>query len=159
MALSGAIFCWTMLSTIVDRNMMNGNFIAEAIENTGVPARQLSATEVRNVVLSARQRLGIDITANTPWDSAEAPDGKLKHDGWELIAMYLGTDPAYVFTAGAGDIWRFNGGEDLLRVLRDCPPLEFYACNCEFSYLLCFNHHDYVIGWGAARSWVDSLES
>lgn len=133
------------------------NFIAEAIENTGVQARELCSLERQNVIENLHDRLGIDITAKAPWDNAEAPEGKLRQDGWELIPKYVGAIQCFVFTPGANEIWEFDGEDDLLRVLRECPALEFYVCDCDFDYLLCFNHHDYVVGWGRASSWVDSL--
>ncbi|GAB9134881.1 hypothetical protein BDS110ZK25_20780 [Bradyrhizobium diazoefficiens] len=49
---------------------------------------------------------------------------------------------------------KFSCGADLLRVLEDCPALEFYVCDEKASYLLCSNHHDFVVGWGAALPWV-----
>lgn len=30
----------------------------------------------------------------------------------------------------------------------------FYLTNASTDYLLCFNHHDYLIACGAAREWV-----
>ncbi|MGY3120680.1 hypothetical protein ACVWXQ_004617 [Bradyrhizobium sp. S3.14.4] len=52
------------------------------------------------------------------------------------------------------DLEIFVCGADLLRVLEDCPALEIYVCDEEASYLLCSNHHDFVVGWGAALPWV-----
>jgi hypothetical protein len=63
-----------------------------------------------------------------------------------------------MFLEGARKIWRFRSGSGLLRVLEDSPALEFYVCDKEASYLLCSNHHDFVIGWGAASPWVERLE-
>ncbi|HAM44040.1 MAG TPA: hypothetical protein DCM67_03315 [Propionibacteriaceae bacterium] len=58
---------------------------------------------------------------------------------------------------GAATVWRFRHGEDLARVLAECPPGAFFVCDEEAHDLLCSNHHDVVSGWGAAAAWVDAL--
>jgi hypothetical protein len=62
-------------------------------------------------------------------------------------------------SGSARSVWKFRNGSDLLRVLEDCPALEFYVSDEEASYLLCSNHHDFVIGWGAASQWVGRLQA
>lgn len=62
-----------------------------------------------------------------------------------------------MFIAGARTIWRLNNGSDLLKVLNECPPLEFYVCDEDARFLLCSNHHDFLIGWGEALDWVSGL--
>jgi hypothetical protein len=64
-----------------------------------------------------------------------------------------------MFLDGADIVWKFSGGPDLLCVLNECPALEFYVCDEDASYLLCSNHHDFIIGWGAAEPWVERLGS
>jgi hypothetical protein len=137
--------------------MMSLDFIAEAIAETGVQADRLVVAERLNVISKLRERFGIDITTDRPWDCVTAPQGKLRPDGWKLIPEHIGATEALVWTVAAETIWKFRQGGDLLRVLQDCPALEYYVCSPDFGYLLCFNHHDYVIGWGTASDWVASL--
>ncbi len=63
-----------------------------------------------------------------------------------------------MFLSEAAYIWKFGSGYDLLRVLLECPALEFYVCDEDGSYLLCSNDHDFIIGWGTARPWVETLD-
>ena len=138
---------------------MGPSHISSALHATGNPAEVLGAAERTALVVRLRERLGVDATAHKPWDSPAAPQGQLRPDGWELIPAYVGGTTCLMFLDGANTVWQFSSGSDLLRVLEDCPALEFYVCDREASYLLCTNHHDFVIGWGAATSWVDGLGS
>ncbi|MDA9505026.1 hypothetical protein XI09_10005 [Bradyrhizobium sp. CCBAU 11386] len=119
-------------------------------------AEVLNEAERRSIVISALDRLGVDVTSRAPWDRAPSAQsvGRQKPDGWELIPKYVGTSQCLMFLEGARSIWKFSCGTDLLRVLEDCPALEFYVCDEEASYLLCSNHHDFIVGWGAALPWV-----
>jgi len=136
---------------------MSSNHVSSALKATGIQAEELGAREKQAVVVRLLERLSVDVTGHAPWDHKAAPDGRLRPDGWELITKYVGTTACMMFLEGAHTVWKFSSGSDLLRVLKDCPALEFYVCDEDASYLLCSNHHDFVIGWGAARSWVESL--
>ncbi|RQH08285.1 hypothetical protein [Bradyrhizobium sp. RP6] len=135
---------------------MSFDHVASAIVNTGVQAAGLNEAERRSIVIRVLERLGIDVTSHAPWDRAPSAqsEGRQRPDGWELIPKYVGATQCLMFLEGARSIWKFSCGADLLRVLEDCPPLEFYVCDEEASYLLCCNHHDFIVGWGAALPWV-----
>ena len=138
---------------------MSSDLISSALKLTKVHAEVLGAVEKQAVVARLSQRLGVDVTRRAPWDNDAAPDGRLRPDGWELIPHYVGSATCLMFLEGAQTIWKFRNGTDLRQVLKDCPALEFYVCDHEARYLLCSNHHDFVIGWGAAMPWVQSLGS
>ena len=131
--------------------------VSSALSATGVQAEILSAPENKALVVRLRERLGVDVRAHAPWDDKAESSGKLRSDGWELIPAFVGATACYVFLDGADIIWKFGNGSDLLHVLKECPALEFYVSDRDASYLLCRNHHDFIIGWGAARPWVDRL--
>jgi hypothetical protein len=138
---------------------MNGSeHVSAAITSASVAAEVLDAGERSAVVLRLRERLGVDVKRHHPWDDRSAPDGRLRPDGWELVPTYMGAEPCLMFLDGADVIWKFATGNDLLRVLKECPALEFYVCNEDAGYLLCSNHHDYLIGWGTAGTWVAKLD-
>lgn len=138
---------------------MDPDHISSALRATGVEAQVLGAGERNALVVRLRERLGVDVVAHAPWSDSAAPDGRPRPDGWELIPTYVGTTACLMFLDGANTVWKFRKGSDLLRVLKECPAFEFYVCDQEASYLLCSNHHDFVIGWGAATRWVNDLDS
>lgn len=136
---------------------MSSDHISNALDSAQVQAAQLGTEERLALVVRLRERLGVDVTSRAPWDNIHSPEGQLRPDGWELLPHYVGSANCLMFLDGAITIWKLNNGSDLRRLLENCPALEFYVCDQEASYLLCSNHHDFVIGWGAATSWVESL--
>jgi hypothetical protein len=131
--------------------------ISSALSATGVRAEVLGAAEKKALVVRLSERLGVDVRAHAAWDDKTAPDGQLRSDGWKIIPTYVGATSCLMFLDGANVVWKFRNGSDLLRVLEECTALEFYICDQDASYLLCSNHHDYVVGWGTAKPWVGRL--
>lgn len=132
--------------------------VTEALKATGIEAEVLGAAYRSAIIAKLGLSFAIDLSKSTAWDRANAPDGKQRIDGWELIPQFVVPSTAcLMFLDGARTIWRLNNGNDLLEVLKECPPLEFYVCDDDARYLLCSNHHDVVIGWGEARHWVSGL--
>jgi hypothetical protein len=136
-----------MLSTMLDH-------IFRAINETQAAAALLDDEQRHEMAALLRSRLGVNVLSHSPWDNSEAPRGLRTTDGWQLIPAYVGTSECVMFVAGASACWTFRDGSDLLRVLEECPALEFYVSDKDASYLLCSNHHDFVIGWGDAAGWV-----
>jgi hypothetical protein len=136
---------------------MSLSHVSSAISETGVPAQVLSERDRKALQVRLLERLGVDTAHRAPWE--HGGEGARRPDGWELISKYAGANPCVMFLEGADEVWRFQNGRDLLRVLKDCPAVEFYVCDNDASYLLCHNHHDFVIGWGEASYWVKRLQS
>jgi hypothetical protein len=134
------------------------DYVSSAVSDTGTPAILLGEKERQVMVIRLRERLGVDVSRYRPWDkNDDVSEGKQRVDGWELIPTYVGEKECLMFLDDGRSIWKFRDGSDLLRVLGDCPAIEFYVTDEEASYLLCHNHHDFVIGWGEASQWVKQL--
>ena len=135
---------------------MRTGWVNAALEASATPAKLLEAPERQALVSCLRERLGVDVARYWPWQSVDAASVQ-REDGWMRIAAYVGEAPCLLFLDGADTIWRLASGSDLLRVLEECPLIEFYVCDEAANYLLCHNHHDFVIGWGAASTWVEAM--
>ncbi|VIO66769.1 hypothetical protein [Bradyrhizobium ivorense] len=134
---------------------MSWDHVSSAIGDAGIQAEVLNEERRRAVVVRLLERLAIDVTSRFPWE--HGGEGKQRSDGWKLIPEFVGSNVCLMFFDGADEILKFQSGQDLLRVLKNCPPLEFYVCDEDASYLLCHNHHDFVVGWGRASQWVERL--
>jgi hypothetical protein len=93
------------------------------------------------------------------WNTTDAQAGIQNVSGWELIPKFVGDLPCLVFSPGATAVWRFAEGAELLKFLRETPHFEFYVCDTQATYLICFNHHDFILGWGRCTTWVQQLEN
>jgi hypothetical protein len=54
--------------------------------------------------------------------------------------------------------YEFSSAEDLRLVLAESAGFEFYVTNKEVDFVLCHNHHDFIIGVGACRQWLSAIE-
>jgi hypothetical protein len=133
--------------------------IADFVGETSATPVQLSAAERSVVVQSLNDRLNVDVQAKMPWDAVDAPHGVQATSGWKLVPMFVGEAPCLVISACATSIWKFANGVELLLFLEASPPFEFYICDAQATYLLCFNDHDFVIGWGRSIEWVRQLKT
>jgi hypothetical protein len=136
----------------------NLDHISAALMNLGLESDELAADERQALVVRLQQRLGVTVTDESPWDDHAAPQGILNPDGWNLIASFVGINDCYIFQSKAQRIWKLTDGASLLDILEDSPGFEFYVCDRRADYLLCHNHHDFVIGWGSAERWVRDIE-
>ncbi len=48
-------------------------------------------------------------------------------------------------------------GRDAVAILEECTGFEFYLTNVEAKFLVCFNHHDFLIAAGDAAPWLIAL--
>lgn len=130
--------------------------IAAAIREADIAAVELAPAERASVLAIILESLHVDVL-RTPWDDASAPGGVRRADGWSLIPQYVGSRTCLLITDDAERVWQLRDGGELLRLLGETPGFEFYVCDPSATYLLCHNDHDYLIGWGAAVTWVASL--
>lgn len=138
---------------------MEDDQIAEFLgETTIVPAR-LSSSERDAVIQLLQERLDVNVEVLMPWNAGYAPAGTQNASGWELIPRFVGDLPCLVFSPLATGVWRFADGSELLKFLRETPHFEFYVCDPEATYLVCFNHHDFILGWGDSITWVQQLKN
>ena len=52
------------------------------------------------------------------------------------------------------EVFHFASGEALDEVLADTFGFELYVTDEEASFLLCFNHHDFLLASGKAVEWL-----
>lgn len=90
------------------------------------------------------------------WDQENDDPSIQEENAWELVAEFIGDAPCVILwePRTESQLIEFLSGQDLVRVLRECHRTEFYITDRDSSYLLCFNHHDFLIGSGRAAPWL-----
>lgn len=80
-------------------------------------------------------------------------------NGWNYIKNFVGTNLCVMFFNYNEDksSITINDGIDLDSILSETYRFEFYITNYEADYIICFNHHDCLIGCGTAKKWIKSL--
>lgn len=56
-------------------------------------------------------------------------------------------------------MFKIKNGMDLDFLLSGTSGFEFYVTDLEYSYLICFNHHDMLYGCGKAIQWIEKLKN
>ncbi len=97
------------------------------------------------------------------WDSKFFAEhiSRQAEDGWKWCGDFVGNQEVILFFNSSDEEAAFvvGGGEALVRLLGEMHRVEFYLTNMSTDYLLCFNHHDYLIACGAAREWLATYQT
>jgi len=135
---------------------MIGQWISEAAGNAEQTVIPLSTQVVNALVLTIRSRFVNDTRSKAfLWDSFRDEVAVQDPDGWLIAAGYPEPEPILLFLDGDSFVaYRFASSSALQRVLADSPGFEFYLTNPEASFVLCFNHHDVLIGVGDCLDWL-----
>lgn len=124
----------------------------------GLRCRLMPYEQLAPLVAQLGQRLGIDFARARIWDDAHPDSAALQcADGWQAVASLVGERVCWMMSSDRRAALSFECGEDLQRVLAETPPFEFHVFDPSCTWLLCFNDHDFLIGWGEAAHWVEQL--
>ena len=92
------------------------------------------------------------------WERLTASAGRQNAYGWREIGRFV--DGALILLVDDPQghcAFRFDTAAALQGVLEETSGFEFYATDDALTFLLAFNHHDFVIGAGRAEAWIRSL--
>lgn len=79
-------------------------------------------------------------------------------DAWRFIPHFVGNNTILFLEKGDADFAIiFKQSNHLKVLLENSFQFGFYLTNASFDYLLCFNDHDYLIGSGEAKKWIESM--
>src|SRR3712207_2762173 len=91
------------------------------------------------------------------WETARNCASVHDPDGWRWISGFVGSR-ACVLLFDAGEeagMFHVPSGPALESLLANSHGFEFYVTDMDASYLICFNHHDVLVCWGSARTWLE----
>jgi hypothetical protein len=138
---------------------MTSEWIQNALTTTGVFARRLDDGSLRRLTASLYARFVDSRTEDDGralWELLRDASSKRAPDGWKQVCEHAPPEPILLFTEeGQWHGYAFVSGEDIRRVLSEAPGFEFYIADDQANTLLCFNHHDFVIGVGRQSDWID----
>jgi hypothetical protein len=77
-------------------------------------------------------------------------------DGWRWIREFIGARSCILlFDLGEeAEMFHVPSGGALEALLGNTFGFEFYATDANASYLICFNHHDFLVCCGDAEAWL-----
>ncbi len=77
---------------------------------------------------------------------------------WSWVAEFIAGREAILFfnSSDSRVIFVFADGQDLGTILAETPGYEFYMTDRAATYLLSYNHHDYLSALGMAMPWLET---
>ena len=94
------------------------------------------------------------------WDGLSDYSVVNDSSGWIYICQFIGDKPCILFFYDL-EKWKavvINSGHELVTLIGEMYGFEFYVFDSSINYLICFNHHDQLIGVGSAKEWVKNLQ-
>ena len=79
-------------------------------------------------------------------------------NGWAKLANYVKQNSCIMFFDENDEAISIKNGDELYTLIYEMYGFEFYITNNMTDYLLCFNHHDCIIGCGEASEWLENLK-
>lgn len=93
------------------------------------------------------------------WEDVRGATAVQNPEAWRWIADFFSgrAEPVIIFFNPADEpaMFAFRHGAQVVPVLEETPAFEFYLTDAEATYLLCFNHHDFLIAAGTAAQWLE----
>ena len=135
------------------------NWVTEAAAVTKVQVSPLPKSKVEQLV--AR----IVATYTDPalpacflWESFIDEVSCRRSDGWEKVCEYGESHPILLYVDESDfEGVAFPSSDGLRQILSETPNCEFYVTNIETDFVLCFNHHDFLIGVGTCKDWLSAI--
>lgn len=80
-------------------------------------------------------------------------------EAWRWIEQFVGNRPIVIFfdITECKQILQLVNGINITSVLANSSGFTFYVTDITYSYLICFNDHNFLIGCGTAKLWIDSF--
>lgn len=133
--------------------------IARAIADHAFEADELGRDEARQAEASLGSKFA---TAGSGplWERLEDTAAWRSPDGWRWAARFW-QGPTVLLVRDSQGLcaFRFSNSHDVEPLLEATPGFEFYLTDDGYTFVIAFNSHDVLVGSGAAKQWVDALET
>jgi hypothetical protein len=134
--------------------------INDAIKKANCHAKQIFGLDVEKI----RKELEANFARGSEfWPLWEVLDDQVSVQGenlWVMVGDYRANQQSYLLfnPKDEASMFAFEKGSDIPVVLSDCFAFEFYITDGLGSYLICFNHHDFLIAAGKAKEWLSGIK-
>jgi hypothetical protein len=133
------------------------SWIQTAIDEHSLTVRELAPEATEKLLLDIRQKFVEPDFERPMWETLRSRASKRRAAGWQDIGLFVGENSCVILIEDERNAYECTSGKVLTKLLEECPGFEFYVTNDKGDYLLCHNHHNYLLGCGSAVDWVQSL--
>lgn len=134
-----------------------GEEIVNVAGELGIKLTELSSEEFEEIIVNVKNIY----TAGTRmilWENIIDYFSVNDSSAWQWINEFIGDKESILFFNESDEKKAFliGNGNDLVTILSETYGFEFYVTNKKITYLLAFNHHDYLIACGDSKKWLKS---
>lgn len=142
------------MSTIKDELLLNASRL-------NIMTSVLSVRETDEIVDTILKKY-IDSNENCCFIWENMKESEYVNDplGWSYVDDFVGKEKCLImfFEFNNWVIMRISSGISLKKLLEESFAFEFYIVDEDVTYVICFNHHDQLIGVGKAKEWIVTLK-
>jgi hypothetical protein len=160
----GALFeaiSYLMMFRTTDRTLMgiHSSEIMKVCQELGCSCTLLEAKVSESVHTSVQLHFAQTNSSLPLWERLELDASVHDIEGWRHIENFIGKQPVFIFFDVDDDdsVVCLQDGSRITSILAECTGFVFYIADLEYNYLICFNDHDFLIGAGIAREWINRL--
>lgn len=133
--------------------------VISVCSNFGYEAYLLTSQECERVVSAVKNKFCYPYKNCDPIWECITVDNEGVHDSqaWSWLSEFVGNNSVLIFFDRFDrSVVFLKNGLNLSAILGECTGFVFYVTDLNFSYLICSNDHDILIGAGGAIDWVKS---
>jgi hypothetical protein len=135
------------------------NELRSTIARVGIRAEELSPAQLRSIRDEVGDRFIEPAVEGPLWERIRDDVSVRNPDAWQWVSSVPLSGHAILFfeehDEPAGFV--FDSGVDVVSVLAESTGFEFYLTDDASSFLITFNHHDYLSAAGGAADWLSGL--
>jgi hypothetical protein len=137
---------------------MVDRWLSEVIARCQIICSPLRRAETSELIRSIIERYTTDYTDRFLWEHFIG-DVSVRTPNASTLATQYPQVPVIILYESENKFhgYLFHKKEQLLQMIAEAPSFEFYLTDPAVSYVICRNHHNYLIGVGSCVSWVSSL--
>jgi hypothetical protein len=122
----------------------------------GIEIREMPREEQERLVREITEKYTHNKLGWPSWEKYAERFSVQDEEAWRWVGDYVGNEGAILFFQPKDEhsAFQFYSGPDLVAVLGELFGVEFYVTNLLTEYVLCFNHHEYLIAVGRAIEWL-----
>src|SRR5262249_29584440 len=131
--------------------------VMEAAARIGCRANPLPDHALTDLRAQLTERFASGLRRIPMWEYFAESSSVQEAKAWTWLAEFTAGKPLIMFFDPDEDRSgvAFDDGNCIGNVLGECTGFEFYLTNPEGDYIICFNHHDFLIGTGSAMDWIN----
>lgn len=130
-----------------------------AITDSGCHAELMDAAFSENLRSRMEAKFLDQNSSSFLWERFQESSSIYDPNGWARLSEFGHMGEVYLFFSRDDEsgFWKIGNLQDLVEILGECGGQEFYICDQDMNFVICHNHHDYLIAAGTARDWLGKL--